>query len=88
MAVYARARALMEAELGDDLVALDPEGGECFGFNSVAASVWKQLAEPKTFEEMRDALVAEFEIDAATCETELRELLDDLTAKGLIVRRT
>jgi hypothetical protein len=47
----------MEAELGDELVALDPNAGECFGFNSVATSVWRNLEQPKRFEQLRDALL-------------------------------
>ena len=39
--VYKRRTELMEAELGDELVGLDPAAGECFGFNSVATSVWR-----------------------------------------------
>lgn len=75
----------MEAELGDELVALDPNAGECFGFNSVATSVWRNLEEPKTFEQLHDALIDEYEVDSEQCTRELRELLDDLSAKGLVI---
>jgi hypothetical protein len=74
----------MEAELGDELVALDPNAGDCFGFNSVATSVWRQLQEPRTFEELRDALLQEYEVDQQRCARELQELLDDMSARGLI----
>ncbi|MFL6721464.1 MAG: PqqD family protein [Sphingomonas sp.] len=84
MTVYKRAMDLMEAELGDELVALDPNAGECFGFNSVATSVWRELQEPKSFEQLRDALLGEFEVDSEQCTRELHELLDDLSAKGLV----
>jgi len=85
LAVYKRAVDLMEAELGDELVALDPNAGECFGFNSVATSVWRQLQEPRTFDELRDGLLREYEVDRQRCARELQELLDDLSARGLIV---
>jgi hypothetical protein len=83
--VYKRSVDLMEAELGDELVALDPNAGDCFGFNSVATSVWRQLQEPRTFEELRDALLQEYEVDQQRCARELQELLDDMSARGLIV---
>ena len=51
--MYRRAIDLMEAELGDELVALDPKAGECFGFNGVATSVWRILEEPRSFEQLR-----------------------------------
>jgi hypothetical protein len=76
----------MEAELGDELVALDPAGGECFGFNSVAASVWRNLAQPKTFTALEEALLEEYEVDRERCSQELKELLDDLIDRGLVTK--
>lgn len=74
----------MEADLGSDLVALDPEGGNCFGFNEVATWVWRRLAEPATFEQLRDGLLAEYEVSPDQCSNELQELLDDLANRGLV----
>lgn len=82
--VYKRAIDLMEARLGDELVALEPNAGECFGFNSVATSVWRELQTPKSFEQLRTALLDEYEIGEDQCSMELQELLDDLAAKGLV----
>ena len=84
MTVYRRSIELMEAELGDELVALDPAAGECFGFNSVATSVWRELAEPKSFEQLRDALLQEYEVGPDQCSTELKALLQDLTQRGFV----
>ena len=84
MTIYARAVELMQAELGDELVALDPNGGDCFGFNSVATSVWRELETPKSFEQLRNALLEEYEIGENECSSELQELLDDLTARELV----
>ena len=81
---YTRAINLMEAELGDELVALDPDGGHCFGFNGVATSIWRRLARPLTFDELRNALLDEYDVSREECTTELRALLDDLVARGLV----
>jgi hypothetical protein len=82
--VYVRGVQLLEAELGDELMALDAEGGNCFGFNKVAKSVWRQLERPKSFNELKEALLAEFDVDSEQCREELRDLLDELQAKGLV----
>ena len=82
--LYERATELLEADVGDELMALDVEGGNCFGFNSVATSVWRQLASPRSFEELSQALLADYEVDTDRCAEELRELLDDLLDKGLV----
>jgi hypothetical protein len=74
----------MEAELGDELVALDAEKGHCFGFNSVATSVWRRLAEPASFDQLRDGLLSEYDVSHEQCTSELQALLDDLLERGLI----
>jgi hypothetical protein len=81
---YKRAVELMEAGLGDELVALDPEQGDCFGFNEVATFVWRRLAEPASFEQLRDELLDEFEVGEQQCSAELRPLLDVMIEKRLI----
>jgi hypothetical protein len=83
--VYKRAVELMEADLGDELVALDAERGNCFGFNEVGTWVWRRLAAPTSFEVLRDGLLDEYDVGSEQCSAELRELLDEMTAKGLIV---
>ena len=84
--IYERATQLLEAELGDELMALDAEGGNCFGFNSVATDVWRQLASPKSFGEIQESLLAGYDVERDQCAAELRELLDDLVEKGLVRR--
>lgn len=82
-AMFARVVALMEAEIGDEIVALDVERGMCFGFSPVAASVWRLLAQPRSFEEIRSALLSEYDVDAELCAQEVREFLEQTIADGL-----
>lgn len=81
---YRRAIELMEAALGDELVALDPMNGECYGFNEVANAIWQALAEPKSFEDLRAELLAHYEVSKEECTRDLREVLDDMIGKGLV----
>lgn len=84
---YERAVDLLSADIGDELVALDAEGGHCFGFNSVAASVWRLLEVPRTFDQLKSDLMQEYEVSEQQCDRDLAELLDDFVNKRLI-RRT
>ena len=84
MTHYKRAVSLMEAELGGEVVALDPEGGTCFGFNEVATRIWRRVAEPATFDQLRDELIEEYEVSAEECSADLHAALEDMQAKGLI----
>ncbi len=86
--VYERAKTLMEAEFGDELVALDPAGGKCFGFNGVASAIWRLLERPSTASDLKQSLLLEYDVDPAQCEAELGDLLDDLVGRGLVRSRT
>lgn len=81
---YARARELLEAELGDDLVALDVESGDCFGFNPVAAEIWRLLVQPQDFEALCRELTDRYEVDRSECEADLRACLAHLESQGLV----
>jgi hypothetical protein len=82
--IYRRAIELLEADINDELVALEPDRGNCFGFNSVATTVWKHLEVPRSSNELKAHLLSEYDVSEQTCENELRELLDELEAKGLV----
>ena len=82
--IYHRARPLMEAELGDELVTLDVDGGHCYGFNAVAASVWRLIEKPCSAGMIQRALMQEYDVTPEQCAQELGELIADLTARGLI----
>ena len=82
--MYERAIELLEAELGDEILTLDPQDGQCFGFNAVAASVWRRLAQPADFDQLRQSLIGEYDVSAEQCTEELRELMRVLVDRGLV----
>jgi len=85
--LYERTSDLLAADVGDEMVALDADAGHCYGFNSVAASVWRQLEKPQTFAGLKSALMDEYDVTDERCEADLAELLEDFIGKGLL-RRT
>jgi len=52
--------------------------------NSVGASVWNLMKEPKTVAEIRDAILGEYDVDQERCERDLMLLLEQLRSEGLI----
>ena len=82
--IYRRTAELLEADVSDELVALDPVNGQCYGLNSVAKDVWRKLETPKSFDELRSALLDEYDVGVEECTSDLEGLLSDLQAKGLI----
>lgn len=84
--VYRRAVELLEADIDDELVALDPQQGNCFGFNSVAKEVWRKLEQPRSFADLKSELLADYDVEDGECTRDLRQLIDQMTAARLIER--
>ena len=78
------ARDQVSADLDGDAVILNLADGVYYGLDPVGAHVWALMAEPRTVAELRDAVVAEFEVDPPTAEHDLLELLRDMAARGLV----
>ena len=70
--------------LGDESAILNLKNSVYYGMNPVGASVWNLLKKPKTVRELRDALLAEYEVEPERCEQDLLGLLQKLCSEGLI----
>jgi Coenzyme PQQ synthesis protein D (PqqD) len=81
------ARDQVSCDLEGEAVILGLGNGVYYGLNPVGASVWKLLEQPRTVAELRDAVVAEYEVDAPRAEADLLRLLGDLAANGLVELR-
>ena len=82
--IVSRRASLLEAEVDGEIVALHVDNGTCYGFNATASRIWSLVETPMRLSELRDSLVAEFDVDPATCEAQLTELLAELQADGLV----
>lgn len=83
---YQRRVELLEAEIGDEIVALDRQAGHCFGFNPVASDVWRMLATPMTAANLCRELTATYEVEPERCRDELGALLAEMIGLGLVDR--
>jgi hypothetical protein len=81
------AEAQVSCELEGEAVILDLSGGVYYGLDPVGAHVWALLDRERSVAELRDAVVSAFEVDAATAEADLVELLEELAARGLVELR-
>lgn len=80
----AAARDQVSVEVEGEAVILSLADGVYYGLDPVGARVWGLMEQPRTVAELRDAVVAEWEVDAPTAERDLLELLADLAARGLV----
>lgn len=74
----------ISCDVGDEAVLLSVVDGEYYGLNPVAASVWRQIREPRTIAAVCDALLAEYDgISSAECERAVSELVGEMVALGI-----
>ena len=74
----------VSTELEGEAVILHLGDGVYYGLNPVGARLWSLLEEPRAVSELRDALVADYEVDAETAERDVLELLGELMDRGLL----
>ncbi len=75
----------VSAELEGEAVVLNLKDGVYFGLNPVGSRVWSLLKEaPKSVAELRQAILAEYDVGDEECDRDLRSLLDALQEHGLI----
>jgi hypothetical protein len=67
-----------------DVVILDIEKGSYYGLEQVAARIWQLLQQPRKVFEIRDTIVAEYDVTPDRCERDLFEFLNNLSDTGLI----
>ena len=82
--IYVRSATVLAAELRGALIAPDPDSEGLLEFGPVAAFLWRTLKRPKTFDQLRDCLLAEYDVSPEQCSEDLRRLLHDLRSNGLV----
>jgi hypothetical protein len=75
---------LIEAEVENEIVALNIEKGTCYGLNTVGSRIWGLLAVPIRINDICAKLLAEYKVESGTCERQVLDLLEELRAEGLI----
>lgn len=74
----------LSADLEGEIVVLHLESGVYYGLSDVGARVWELIQNPMSVGDLRDALLEEYQVEAAQCERDLLALLTDLKAHELV----
>ncbi len=77
-------RDQVSCNLAGEAMILNLSKGIYYSLDPVGARVWALIQEPRTFAELQDTLSKEYEVDADSLETDLRDLLHQLAGHGLI----
>ena len=75
---------LTASNLGTETIVLNLDSGGYYGLNDVGVTVWNLIQKPKMVEEIRDVILAEYEVEYEQCDRDLRKLIAELSAIGLV----
>jgi hypothetical protein len=82
--VMVAAGDVLVSDFGGELVLLNLRDGVYYGLDDVGARIWALLKRPVTLAVIRNAVVAEYDVDPELCNRDVRSLVGDLAAKGLV----
>jgi len=82
--IVAATKEQLFAGLEREVVILDKRSGEYYGLNSVAATIWHLIQEPRTVGKIRDVILAKFAVDPEQCDADLQAFLAEMHEKGLL----
>jgi hypothetical protein len=87
-AIVAASRDQVSSDLDGEMVVLSMQDARYYGFDGVAARIWELVRAPIRVAELRDTILAEYDVPAARCEADLLAFLGEIAAKGLLEVRT
>ncbi len=74
----------VSSDLQGEVAILDLKGGVYYGLDTVGARIWNLIQEPKTVDEIRDALLQEYDVEPERLERDVLALLQSLADEGLV----
>jgi hypothetical protein len=74
--------------LDEESAILNLKNSMYYGMNPVGTRIWTLLKEPRSVQQLRDALLNEYDVDATLCERDLLDLLGKMKSEGLIEVRS
>lgn len=82
--LYKLSNKALFTSLGDDIVALNVEDGQCYGMEKVTAEVWRLLAEPTGIDRICDRLLELYEVEPNVCRADVERLVAQFRQEGLV----
>jgi len=83
--IVKRSDGFIHAEVDHEVVALNIDRGTCYGLNLVGSRIWNIIENPVAIDDICSRLIAEYDVDEATCERQVLDLLEELRSEGLII---
>jgi hypothetical protein len=80
-----RSAQAVTAEVGEEIIFLHEGEGVYFSLDGVGAFVWKNLEAPRTYRELVDLVLEEYDVEEELLRADLTALMAEMVAKGLLL---
>jgi hypothetical protein len=82
--VVIAAKDQASCRLEDEVAIVQLKAGVYYGLDPVGARIWELIATPRSLRTVRDVLLAEYEVDAERCGSDLLRLVHTMMEAGLV----
>jgi hypothetical protein len=82
--VIHRTASVLTAEVDKQIVMMDVESGRYLGLDDIGSVIWQRLETPRSFGELIDGLVADYDADRSVIADDVRKLLLDMAAHDVV----
>lgn len=79
-----RSQDLASTEVDGELVLVDIDSGDYFGFDTILTRIWALLDEPTAVSTLIDRLLEEYDVERGVCERDTLEVLNRMLDDKLI----
>lgn len=79
-----RSESVLTAAVEQELVMMDARSGRYIGLDDIGSVIWQRLETPCKFGQLIDGLVADYDAERAAIAADVRELLTDMAAHGVV----
>lgn len=86
--VYRQNTDICAAELDGEMCLFDPSKAKYLNINGSGSVIWNLLAEPIDKETIVAELLERYEVEEATCQSEVEAFLKDATEQGLVLQES
>ena len=84
-AALAIANGVLCTTFDDEVVLLNQADGVYYGLSNVGARVWALVERSASIARIRETIVAEYDVDAVRCASDVDRLIAELLRRGLVV---
>jgi hypothetical protein len=79
-----RAERVLSAGVDDEFVLMNVDDGRFYALDDIGLRVWDLIETPRAFGDVCGQVLAEYDVEAETCETALRALIEKLRNARLV----